>query len=110
MQSASQQMSWVHKYKPRSLREVVGNEEAKGKLAEWAHSWQKTVPKKRALFLYGPPGIGKTVSVEALANDFDMELVQSNASDYRTEDAVKRFAGRASEYATFRQETAHIIR
>jgi ATP-dependent 26S proteasome regulatory subunit len=30
--------------------------------------------KKRAAFLYGPPGVGKTVMVEALANDFKMEL------------------------------------
>ncbi|MEM2110957.1 MAG: replication factor C large subunit [Candidatus Bathyarchaeia archaeon] len=94
------QMSWIQKYKPKTLAEVVGNEEAKNKILEWIQSWNKGVPKKRALFIYGPPGIGKTVSIEALANDLNLELIQSNASDYRTEDAVKRFAGRASEYAT----------
>jgi len=93
-------MSWIQKYKPKTLSEAVGNEEAKGKILDWICSWDKGTPKKRALFLYGPPGIGKTVSIEALANDLGMELVQSNASDYRTEDAVKRFAGRASQYAT----------
>jgi len=91
---------WTFKYKPGTLTEVVGNEEAKQKIAEWIRAWDRGVPKKRALFLYGPPGVGKTVSVEALANDLNMELVESNASDYRTAEAVKRFAGRASESAT----------
>jgi len=91
---------WTLKHKPKSLDEVVGNKEAIGKLIEWVKSWEKRVPKKRAAFLYGPPGIGKTVAVEALARDFDMELVERNASDYRTEEAVKRFAGSASQYGT----------
>jgi replication factor C large subunit len=91
---------WTLKYKPKTLTEVVENEDSKKKILQWVHSWEKKTPKKRALFLYGPPGIGKTVSVETLANDLDMELVQSNASDYRTADAVERFAGRASQYGT----------
>jgi len=91
---------WTVKYKPRTLSEVVGNAEAKRKILEWIREWNRRIPKKRALFVYGPPGIGKTVTIESLANDLNMELVESNASDYRTADAVKRFAGRASEYAT----------
>ena len=92
--------AWTVKHKPTALADVVGNEEAKEKLVEWVRSWDRGVPKRRAVLLYGPPGIGKTVSVEALASDLDMELVEKNASDYRTEDAVKRFAGLASQYGT----------
>lgn len=91
---------WTVKYKPKSLKEVVGNNEAIQKFVEWVKSWDEGVPKKRAAFLYGPPGVGKTVTVEALANDFRMELVEKNASDYRTEEAVKRFAGLASQYGS----------
>ncbi len=91
---------WTLKHKPKTLAEVVGNNKAKKQILEWVHSWEKKPPKKRALFLYGPPGTGKTASIEALANDLDVELVQSNASDYRTAGAVERFAGRASEYGT----------
>jgi replication factor C large subunit len=93
-------MAWTRKHKPQTLKEVIGNKEAIRKLVEWVKAWDKTVPKKRAIFLYGPPGIGKTATVEALAKDFDMELVEKNASDYRTEEAVKRFAGIASQYST----------
>lgn len=91
---------WTLKYKPQTLSEVVDNEDAKKAILQWVQSWDRGVPKKRALFLYGPPGTGKTVSVETLASDLDMELVQSNASDYRTAEAVERFAGRASQYST----------
>ncbi|NIO37265.1 AAA family ATPase, partial [Candidatus Bathyarchaeota archaeon] len=73
---------WTVKYKPMTLNEVVGNQEAKAKIIEWIQQWEKKPPKKRALLLYGPPGIGKTATIEALAKDLDMELVESNASDY----------------------------
>jgi replication factor C large subunit len=82
------------------MAEIVGNPEAIKKLVDWIKSWDKGIPKKRAAFLYGPPGVGKTVTVEALANDFKMEFVEKNASDYRTEEAVKRFAGLASQYGS----------
>lgn len=88
------------KHKPKSLAEVVGNKEAIQKFDSWLKSWDRGVPKKRSTFLYGPPGVGKTASVEALVNDLNMELVERNASDYRTADAVQRFAGLASQYGT----------
>lgn len=92
--------SWVIKHKPRSLNQIIGNKETIQKLADWVKAWSKGVPPKRAVFLYGPPGIGKSITVEALANDLGMELVEKNASDYRTEDAVNRFAGLASQFGS----------
>ncbi|MDI6805432.1 MAG: replication factor C large subunit [Candidatus Bathyarchaeia archaeon] len=92
--------AWTLKHKPKSLTEVVGNKDAIQKFVDWVKSWKKGIPKKKAVFLYGPPGIGKTVSVEALANDLRMEFVEKNASDYRTEDAVHHFAGLASQYGS----------
>ena len=88
------------KHKPRTLSEVVGNSEPTTKFAKWVKSWGAGIPKRRAAFLYGPPGVGKTICVEALANDLGLELVEKNASDYRTADAVQRFAGLASQYGT----------
>ena len=40
--------------------------------------------EKAAILLEGPPGIGKTSIVYALANDFNMEVIETNASDTRT--------------------------
>jgi replication factor C large subunit len=92
--------AWTVKHKPKSTADIVGNAEAIKTFSDWIKSWSKGAPKKRAAFLYGPPGIGKTVTVEALANDLRVELVEKNASDYRTEDAINRFAGLASQYGS----------
>ncbi|MGD0160152.1 MAG: replication factor C large subunit [Candidatus Bathyarchaeia archaeon] len=92
--------AWTAKHKPKSLAGIIGNADAVEKFAEWIKSWQKGIPKKRAAFLYGPPGVGKTITVEALAHDNGMEFVEKNASDYRTEDAINRFAGLASQYGS----------
>ena len=91
--------AWTVKHKPKSATEIVGNPSALKTLRDWLQSWDKGTPKKRAAFLYGSPGVGKTVTVEALAHDLHMELVEKNASDYRTEDAINRFAGLASQYS-----------
>ena len=93
-------VAWVLKHKPKTLLEVMGNRETIEKFKEWIESWNKGVPKKRAAFLYGPVGVGKTVVVEALSKDLNMELVEKNASDYRTQEAIKKFAGLASQYGT----------
>jgi replication factor C large subunit len=92
--------SWVVKHKPRSLNQIIGNRETIQKLVDWVKVWSKGVPSKRAVFLYGPPGVGKSITVEALADHLEMELVEKNASDYRTEDAVNRFAGLASQFGS----------
>jgi replication factor C large subunit len=92
--------AWTVRHKPKTLGEVVGNREAIAELIGWLKSWERGIPKKRAALLYGPPGIGKTVAVEALANDWNLELVEKNASDYRTQEAVQKFAGLASQYGT----------
>jgi len=92
--------TWTQKHRPQTLNEIVGNKEAKQQFLNWLKSWNKGIPKKRAALLHGPPGIGKTVTVEASAKELKMELVEKNASDYRTADAIKRFAGLASQYGT----------
>ena len=93
-------LAWTIKHKPKSISEIVGNPSAIKTLIDWIDSWKKGIPKKRAAFLYGAPGVGKTITVEALAHDLNMELVEKNASDYRTEDAINRFAGLASQYGS----------
>lgn len=44
---------------------------------------------KAAVLLEGPPGVGKTSIVYALANDLNMEVIETNASDTRTRDALE---------------------
>jgi len=46
-------------------------------------------PEKAAVLLEGQPGIGKTSIVYALANDLNMEVIETNASDTRTRDSLE---------------------
>jgi replication factor C large subunit len=92
--------TWTQKYKPQTLNEIVGNRDAKQQFLSWLKSWSNGIPKKRAALLHGSPGVGKTVTIEISAKELNMELIEKNASDYRTADAIKRFAGLASQYAT----------
>lgn len=50
----------------------------------------KIAPEKAAVLLEGPPGIGKTSIVYALANDLNMEVIETNASDTRTRATLER--------------------
>jgi replication factor C large subunit len=93
--------AWTVKHKPKTVAEIVGNSEAISTLERWLKSWENGIPKKRAAFLHGPTGIGKTVTVEALANDLNIELIEKNASDYRTQEKISQFAGLASQYRSF---------
>ena len=53
---------WLEKYRPREIKDIVGNEETVGRLEVLAQ--QGNMPN---LILSGPPGTGKTTSVLALA-------------------------------------------
>jgi len=46
--------------------------------------------EKAAVLLEGPPGIGKTSIVFALANDLNMEVIETNASDTRTRATLEK--------------------
>ena len=50
----------------------------------------KISTEKAGILLEGPPGIGKTSIVYALANDFNMEVIETNASDTRTRATIER--------------------
>ncbi len=94
-------VAWTFKHKPKTVTDIIGNPEALRLLSDWLKSWIKGIPSQKAAFLHGPAGVGKTVSVEALTNDLGMELVEKNASDYRTQEQIKSFAGLASQYSSF---------
>ncbi|MGD2200667.1 MAG: replication factor C large subunit [Candidatus Bathyarchaeota archaeon] len=86
---------WSRKFMPDTIDDVVGNERALKQLERWMKSWEKGVPKYRAVFIYGPPGVGKTSSVVALANDMGYDVLEVNSSDYRTKKNLEALIGRS---------------
>ena len=99
---------WTEKYRPNTLSEIVGNPGATKELHEWARSWNEGVPAKRAAVLIGGPGVGKTSSAEALAKDMDWNLIEMNASDQRTGNAIRETALLGSYYNAFREDGEYI--
>jgi len=89
---------WTEKYRPKSLSDVIGNPTPVKELEDWAGSWKKGIPEKRAVVLIGSPGIGKTSSAIALANDMHWDIIEMNASDQRTAAAIEDVARRASYF------------
>ena len=86
---------WVEKYRPKKIEDVVGNDEAKASFVEWLKNKRHT---KKAVLLYGPPGVGKTALVNAAAREFNFTIIEMNASDARSEKAVNAVAKPATSY------------
>ncbi len=82
-------MLWTQKHKPR-IENVPQNTK---QLREFIETHPKQ--KKKAIFLYGPTGTGKTAAVCALAEHYSLELSEINASDYRNADEINLRVGNA---------------
>jgi replication factor C large subunit len=91
---------WVEKYRPGKIADVIGNEEAKSLFVDWL---RKKGGQKKAVLLYGPPGVGKTALAHAAASELGFTIVEMNASDARTEGLIKRIASPATSYLTLDQ-------
>ncbi|MGD0071229.1 MAG: replication factor C large subunit [Candidatus Bathyarchaeia archaeon] len=86
---------WVEKYRPKKIEDIIGNEEAKATFVEWLKSKRRS---KKAVLLYGPPGVGKTALANAAAKEFGFTIIEMNASDTRSEKAINRVAGPATSF------------
>ena len=77
---------WSEKYRPKSLLEMIGNEEAKESFVNWLGKWVKGT---KPLLLIGQAGIGKTTIATLGAKQFGYDLIGLNASDVRSKQKIQ---------------------
>lgn len=82
----------VEKYKPGRVGDIAGHREAIVKISKWLGSWKRG---GKALLLHGPTGVGKTALVHALAAQRGDDLIEMNASDYRSAKRIAESIGRS---------------
>ncbi len=87
--SSIAELLWAEKYRPRSLDEIVNQEEVVTRLKKFVE--EKNMPH---LLFAGPPGTGKTTAAHALAHDlygenYQRYLLELNASDERGIDVIR---------------------
>ena len=83
---------WTERYRPKSEQHLEGNEVQRRKIRTWLDDWKAGVPKKKALLLVGPPGVGKTTVARAIAEDMGWNVIELNASDARNAAAIRKAA------------------
>lgn len=88
-------MLWTEKYAPKSLDDIIGNEDARQQIRLWA-TGADSGSKQKPLLIFGPPGTGKTAAARALALSMGWETIESDASRLRSADEIKRVLGAAS--------------
>jgi len=88
-------MPWTRKYRPKSSEDIQAQSKQKELIKDFLQNWKHY--KKKSLFIYGSPGCGKTSSVYAIANELNLEIIEVNASDYRTPSLLETQVGMASK-------------
>ena len=76
---------WSEKHRPVSIRDMVGNEEARAEVVRWLGSWKKN---DKPLLLTGPPGTGKTTMARIVSAKHEYDVVDLNASDVRSKSRI----------------------
>ena len=83
---------WTEKYSPKKIVDVVGQSKAIEEIETWIKSWKSG---KKALLFHGPPGVGKTSLVIALGREKNLDLIELNASNYRTAFQINEVIGKS---------------
>uniref|UniRef100_A0A8C2FWQ8 Replication factor C subunit 1 n=1 Tax=Cyprinus carpio TaxID=7962 RepID=A0A8C2FWQ8_CYPCA len=111
-ESEGSSLLWVDKYRPRSLKNLIGqqgDQSCANKLLRWLQNWHKhhsgntkapsakfgKVGSKddgsgfKAALLSGPPGVGKTTTAALVCEELGYSYVEMNASCTRSKNSLK---------------------
>ena len=82
-------MLLTEKYAPRKMDDVLGNDEARIRIRQWILSWIAG-KKQMPLLVCRPPGTGKTALAYAMKHEYDLDIIEMNASELRNKDRVEK--------------------
>jgi replication factor C large subunit len=100
-----QSIPWCEKYRAYCFADIKGQDLA----IDRVRIFLKQFPKKRALVLHGPSGIGKTSLAYAIAAENDSELLELNASDFRNKEKMQEIIGPASQQSSLFKKSKIIL-
>ncbi len=91
-------MMWFTKYKPKKIEDLVVSEQTKKRFLKFMLEYSKE--QKKALLLWGPVGIGKTLLPTVFAKQHSYDITELNASSERSkkiiQESLKNMATTAS--------------
>ncbi|MDD5022751.1 MAG: replication factor C large subunit, partial [Candidatus ainarchaeum sp.] len=61
----------------------------KEKVRKWILDWERG-KRRRPILIYGPSGTGKTSFAYAVKNEFEMEIIEMNASQFRNKKEIDK--------------------
>lgn len=79
-------MMLSERVRPTRIGAMIGNEQARLDLVKWLKHWKIGT---KPVLLSGPPGVGKSTAVYAVAKEFGYTIIEYNASDVRTRDRLR---------------------
>lgn len=77
----------TEEFRPKTVSEIVGNKEAVTKLYDCLIDAINIKP----ILIHGPPGVGKTTAVYAIARETGRRVYEKNASDQRKKEDLQDF-------------------
>ena len=82
---------WLEKYRPKKLKDYIGNEDDILVIKEWIKNYyNKEVKTPKILILYGNPGVGKTTLARLIFKRYGFEIIEFNASNYRSKNYKRK--------------------
>lgn len=80
---------WVEKYKPEKIDDFFLSYPIKNKIKLWINNFKTGKSKTNCLFLYGPPGLGKTTIAHVILKEYNYNVTELNSSEFRSSKKIK---------------------